>query len=261
MLIDSHCHLDRIDLTSFDHNFDNLMQENRKANISHMLCVSVHPDDWQNMADITAPYSNVFLSFGIHPGDIKPKDINFTLKHFDPYMQDPRVIAIGETGLDYHYGEDHNLQKEIFGRQIEVAKLYQKPLIIHTRDAREDTIAILKEHEAEKCGGVMHCFTENWEMAKAALDLGFYISFSGIVTFNNAQSLRDVAKQVPLDRLLVETDSPYLTPVPYRGKLNYPARVQHVAEKLADLKEISFDKMAEITTENFKTLFKVNLDS
>ena len=261
MLIDSHCHLDRIDLTSFDHNFDNLMQENHKANISHMLCVSVHPDDWQNMADITAPYSNVFLSFGIHPGDIKSKDIGFTIDHFDPYMQDPRVIAIGETGLDYHYGEDHNLQKEIFARQIEVAKLYQKPLIIHTRDAREDTIAILKEHEAEKCGGVMHCFTENWEMAKAALDLGFYISFSGIVTFNNAQSLRDVAKQVPLDRLLVETDSPYLTPVPYRGKLNYPARVQHVAEKLADLKEISFDKMAEITTQNFKTLFKVNLDS
>ena len=261
MLIDSHCHLDRIDLTSFDHNFDNLMQENHKANISHMLCVSVHPDDWQNMADITAPYSNVFLSFGIHPGDIKAKDIDFTIGHFDPYMQDPRVIAIGETGLDYHYGEDHNLQKEIFTRQIEVAKLYQKPLIIHTRDAREDTIAILKEHEAEKCGGVMHCFTENWEMAKAALDLGFYISFSGIVTFNNAQSLRDVAKQVPLDRLLVETDSPYLTPVPYRGKLNYPARVQHVAEKLADLKEISFDKIAEITTQNFKTLFKVNLDS
>lgn len=261
MLIDSHCHLDRIDLTSFDHNFDNLMQENHKANISHMLCVSVHPDDWQNMADITAPYPNVFLSFGIHPGDIKAKDLNFTLDHFDPYMRDPRVIAVGETGLDYHYGEGHYIQKEIFARQIEVAKLYQKPLIIHTRDAREDTIAILKEHEAEKCGGVMHCFTENWEMAKAALDLGFYISFSGIVTFNNAQSLRDVAKQVPLDRLLVETDSPYLTPVPYRGKLNYPARVQHVAEKLADLKEISFDKMAEITTHNFKTLFKVNLDS
>lgn len=259
MLIDSHCHLDRIDLTSFDHNFDNLMQENHKANISHMLCVSVHPDDWQNMADITAPYANVFLSFGIHPGDIKAKDIDFTLDHFAPYMQDPRVIAVGETGLDYHYGEDHDIQKEIFARQIEVAKLYQKPLIIHTRDAREDTIAILKANAAEKCGGVMHCFTENWEMAKAALDLGFYISFSGIVTFNNAQSLRDVAKQVPLDRLLIETDSPYLTPVPYRGKLNYPARVQHVAEKLADLKEISFEKMAEITTQNFQNLFKVEL--
>lgn len=260
MLIDSHCHLDRIDLTSFDHNFDNLMQENHKANISHMLCVAVHPDDWQNMADLTAPYSNVFLSFGIHPGDIKAQDIEFTSDQFSPYMQDPRVIAIGETGLDYHYGGDHALQKEIFIRQIEVAKQHQKPLIIHTRDAREDTIAILKEHHAEKCGGVMHCFTENWAMAKAALDLGFYISFSGIVTFNNAQSLRDVAKQVPLDRLLVETDSPYLTPVPYRGKLNYPARVQHVAEKLADLKEISFEKMASITTQNFQDLFKVKLN-
>lgn len=260
MLIDSHCHLDRIDLTTFDHNFDNLMEENRKANISHMLCVSVHPDDWQNMADITEHYQNVFLSFGIHPGDIKEKDIDFTLEHFHPYMQDPRVIAIGETGLDYHYGEDQALQKEIFARQIEVAKRYQKPLIIHTRDAREDTIAILKENHAEECGGVMHCFTENWEMAKAALDLGFYISFSGILTFNNAQSLRDVAQKVPLDRLLVETDSPYLTPVPYRGKLNYPARVQHVAEKLADLKEISFENMAEITTQNFKNLFNVNLD-
>lgn len=260
MLIDSHCHLDRIDLTSFDHNFDNLMQENHKANISHMLCVSVHPDDWQNMADLTQPYSNIFLSFGIHPGDIKENDINFTVDHFDPYMQNPRVIAIGETGLDYHYGEDHALQQEIFTRQIEVGKRYKKPLIIHTRDAREDTIQILKENNAEECGGVMHCFTENWEMAKAALDLGFYISFSGILTFNNAQDLRDVAQKVPLDRLLVETDSPYLTPVPYRGKLNYPARVHHVAQKLADLKEVSFETMAEVTSQNFQNLFNIQLD-
>lgn len=261
MLIDSHCHLDRIDLTSFDHNFNNLMQANHQANISHMLCVAVHPDDWQQMADLTQPYANVFLSFGIHPGDIKDKDRDFTLENFEPYLSDPRVIAIGETGLDYHYGGDHDLQKEIFARQIQAAKLHKKPLIIHTRDAREDTIQVMKENHAEECGGVMHCFTENWEMAKAALDLGFYISFSGILTFNNAQDLRDIARKIPLDRLLVETDSPYLTPVPFRGKLNYPARVQHVAEKLADLKEISFEKMADITTQNFKTLFNVHLDS
>lgn len=260
MLVDSHCHLDRIDLTSFDHNFNTLMRENHKANVSHMLCVSVHPDDWQNMADLTQPYPNIFLSFGIHPGDIKDNDINFSLEDFLPYLADQRVIAIGETGLDYHYGGDHPLQKAIFECQIEAANRYQKPLIIHTREAREDTIAIMKDSHADIAGGVMHCFTEDWAMAKAALDLGFYISFSGIVTFNNAESLRDVARKVPLDRLLIETDSPYLTPVPYRGKLNFPARVQHVAQKLADLKEISFETMAEITTNNFKQLFKVQLD-
>ncbi|MBS7820692.1 metal-dependent hydrolase [Wohlfahrtiimonas chitiniclastica] len=257
MLIDSHCHLDRIDLTTFDHNFAHLMQANREADISHMLCVAVHPDDWQNMADLTAPYENVFLSFGIHPGDIKAKDLDFDVAQFAPFMQDSRVIAVGETGLDYHYGDNPQEQQTLFARQIEVANLHNKPLIIHTRDAREDTIAIMKENHADRCGGVMHCFTENWAMAKAALDLGFYISFSGIVTFNNAQELREVAKKVPLDRLLVETDSPYLTPVPYRGKVNYPARVHHVAQKLADLKEVSFDTMANATTENFKTLFKV----
>lgn len=257
MLIDSHCHLDRIDLTTFDHNFANLMQTNREADISHMLCVAVHPDDWQNMADLTQPYDNVFLSFGIHPGDIKAKDLDFDVAQFAPFMQDSRVIAVGETGLDYHYGDNPKEQQILFARQIEVANVHNKPLIIHTRDAREDTIAIMKENHADRCGGVMHCFTENWAMAKAALDLGFYISFSGIVTFNNAEELRDVAKKVPIDRLLVETDSPYLTPVPYRGKVNYPARVHHVAQKLADLKEVSFDTIANATTENFKTLFKV----
>lgn len=174
--------------------------------------------------------------------------------------QDEKVVAIGETGLDYYYSiENKSLQQSVFAQQIEIANQLSKPVIVHTRSARDDTIAILRENNAQKCGGVLHCFTENWGMAKQALDLGFYISISGIITFKNAQELRDVVRQVPLERLLVETDSPYLAPVPYRGKQNQPAYTREVCEYVATLKGLSAEDFAQITTQNFERLFKINV--
>ncbi|MDH5473643.1 MAG: YchF/TatD family DNA exonuclease, partial [Gammaproteobacteria bacterium] len=168
-----------------------------------------------------------------------------------------RVVAIGETGLDYYYGAEHKVEQQAsFRRHIEAANQLNKPLIIHTRDAREDTIAIMKEENANSCGGVMHCFTESWEMAKQALDLGFYISFSGILTFKTADDLRQVARQVPDDRFLIETDSPYLAPVPHRGKQNHPGWVQHVAECLAGVRNTSLEIIAEQSTQNYRRLFQ-----
>ena len=169
-----------------------------------------------------------------------------------------KVVAIGETGLDYYYAKDtHAVQQASFVGHIEVANQLQKPLIIHTRDARSDTINLMKQHNAENCGGVLHCFTEDWDMAKKAIDMGFYISISGIVTFKNAVELKEVVKQIPLDRLLIETDSPYLAPVPYRGKTNQPAYVEDVAYYISELKGISFNELAKATTENFYSLFKL----
>ena len=174
--------------------------------------------------------------------------------------QDPKVIAIGEIGLDYYYSaENKAAQQAVFASQIDVANQLNKPVIIHTRQAREDTIRLLRDNQAEKCGGVLHCFTENYEMAKQALDLGFYISISGIITFKNAEELRDVVRKLPLDRLLVETDSPYLAPVPYRGKQNQPAYTREVCEYVAALKGVSAEEMAQITTQNFESLFKIQV--
>ena len=174
--------------------------------------------------------------------------------------QDPKVIAIGEIGLDYYYSaENKAAQQAVFASQIDVAKQLNKPVIIHTREAREDTIRLLRDNQAEKCGGVLHCFTENYDMAKQALDLGFYISISGIITFKNAEELRDVVRKLPLDRLLVETDSPYLAPVPYRGKQNPPAYTREVCEYVAALKGVSVEEMAQITTQNFERLFKIQV--
>ena len=174
--------------------------------------------------------------------------------------QDPKVIAIGEIGLDYYYSAENKAsQQAVFASQIDVANQLNKPVIIHTRQAREDTIRLLRDNQAEKCGGVLHCFTENYEMAKQALDLGFYISISGIITFKNAEDLREVVRKLPLDRLLVETDSPYLAPVPYRGKQNQPAYTREVCEYVAALKGVSPEEMAQITTQNFERLFKIQV--
>lgn len=258
--VDSHCHLDRINLEKFNSKFSNLIDTIKAQNISHMLCVAVHPDSWETMKLITEPFSFISLSYGIHPGDIKHDDIHRSIESFTPYLTQDNVIAVGETGLDYHYGADNKVnQQSLFVLQIEAAKTYKKPLIIHTREARKDTMSILTSYEARECGGVMHCFTEDWDMAKKALDIGFYISFSGIITFNSASEIQEVAKKVPFDRILIETDSPYLAPVPHRGKENTPAYVPLVAQKIAEIKSCTVEDIANITTQNFQTLFKITI--
>lgn len=210
------------------------------------------------MKQLTAHRNDVSLSCGVHPLNVDEEPFDFDrLLH---YAQDPKVVAIGETGLDYHYSpESKPLQISTFEQQIEIANKVNKPLIIHTRSARQDTMDMLVAGNAEKCGGVLHCFTEDWAMAKRALDIGFYISISGIITFRNAEELRDVVRNIPLDRLLVETDSPYLAPIPYRGKPNQPAYVRETCEYLATLKGVSTEELARITTQNVQNLFKIQL--
>jgi len=204
--------------------------------------------------EIATKYANIYASVGIHPDENSIDNPSFD--ELVLWAKKDKIIAIGETGLDYFHEGDPEEQRERFRMHIEVAKTVNKPLIIHTRDAREDTIRILQEAQAEKVGGVMHCFTEDLTMAEKAMALGFYISFSGIVTFKNAIQLQEVAKNIPLDRILIETDAPYLTPHPYRGKPNDPSYLRFVAEKIAALRGISFETVAEQTTKNFFQLFK-----
>ncbi|GGP38514.1 DNAse [Shewanella saliphila] len=229
--------------------------DNAKAQgVDYLLCVNVRQQGFEAMRDKVAAFNNVFLSSGVHPLDVQE---GLNIEDIKRFATDPRVVAIGETGLDYFYSNDtKTLQQQCFEQQIALAVEVNKPLIVHTRDAREDTINMLKAGNADNVGGVLHCFTENWEMAKAAIDLGFYISVSGIVTFKNAAELRSVIRQVPKDRLLVETDSPYLAPVPHRGQENQPAYVRDVAEFVAELRGEKFDDLAQYTTDNFFNLFK-----
>lgn len=254
MLIDSHCHLDRIDLKPFNGDRDRMMQAAAEAGVDHMLCVCIDMNNYAQVKDLAARYEQVSCSVGVHPsareGHEPSEEELVTL------AGDPGVVAIGETGLDYHYNEgDLEWQRERFRRHLRAARAAGKPVIIHTRDARADTLDILREEGARDTGGVLHCFTEDWDMARAGLDMGLYVSFSGIVTFRNAQSLRDVARQVPEDRLLVETDAPYLAPVPYRGKTNHPAWVRHVAECVAQVRGVTLERVAEQTTANYSRLF------
>jgi TatD DNase family protein len=255
-LIDSHCHLDRIDLHKEKISFEQMMQNASDAQVQHLLCVAISMDQFPHMVKTAQDYQNVSFSCGVHPLHVG-EDKDFQLSQLAELAQQDRVVAIGETGLDYYYSQESiEEQKASFVHHINVANELDKPLIVHTRDARKDTIDILKANQADKCSGVLHCFTENWEMAKAALDINFYISISGIVTFKNAIELQDVVKKIPLERLLIETDSPYLAPVPKRGKQNQPAYVKHVAEFIAELKGVSTEELAEVTTNNFKSLFK-----
>ena len=254
MLVDSHCHLDRLDLDPYQGQLDGAMQAAAQSGVGYMLCVNI---DMEHLADVLAPaehYTNVYASVGVHPNERDGQDPNVaTLVKF---AQHPRVIAIGETGLDYFRSEgDLEWQRQRFRNHINAARQVNKPLIIHMRDATADTLQILREEHAEDIGGVMHCFTEDWVTAQAAMAMNFSISFSGIVTFKTATVLQDVAKRIPLNKMLVETDSPYLAPVPYRGKSNQPAYVRQVAEFIAQLRGESFDTIAQATTENFFRLF------
>lgn len=251
MLVDSHCHLDRLDKNKEE--LIPVIEKARGLGISHFLCVCVSVNDFPSMMDMIDGIDNVYATCGVHP---LHQDEACSIEELRSNARDPRVVAVGETGLDYFYSpESKEVQITSFIDHIRVANELNKPLVIHTRDAREDTISLLKEHNGDRCGGVLHCFTENWEMAKAAMDLGYYISISGIVTFKSASELREVVKKVPLERLLVETDSPWLAPVPHRGKQNEPAFVKDVAQFVADLKEIPLQQLAEQTTQNFFDLF------
>ncbi len=257
MFVDSHCHLDRLDLAVFNNDFSLFMREAAARRVEHMLCVSIDLESYPNMCALVDGYSNISVSVGVHPNERDTHEP--TSEELAELAGDSRVVAIGETGLDYFRSEgDLSWQRERFREHIQAAKAIAKPLIIHTREAREDTLRIMAEEGAAEVGGVMHCFTEDWETAKRALDLNFYISFSGIVTFRNAHEIQEAAKKVPEDRILIETDSPYLAPIPHRGKPNYPFLVEHVAEFLAKLRGVPLDSVAESTTRNFYCLFTAN---
>ncbi|MDP2242340.1 MAG: TatD family hydrolase [Burkholderiales bacterium] len=257
MLVDSHCHLDFPDLAGDLEGVMALMRENQ---VTHALCVSVTLEDFPKVLAIAEQYPHIFASVGVHPdyeGVSEPTPATLV-----QLAQHPKVVAVGETGLDYYRVKgDLEWQRERFRNHIRAARLCGKPLIIHTREAAQDTMRIMREEGADNAGGVMHCFTETWEVAQLALDLGFYISFSGIVTFKNALALKEVAKKVPLERMLIETDSPYLAPAPFRGKMNQPGLVKYVAAEIARLRNRSVDQIAEVTTDNFSRLFKVNKDN
>lgn len=260
MLVDSHCHLNMLNLDEFENNLDNVIKVAKENNIEHMLCVCVELTDLPQITAIANKYNNVSFSVGIHPNVELLEETS--CDELISLANSSKCVAIGETGLDYYRA----LNKEVIANQqirfrnhIQASLVLKKPLIIHTRQAADDTIQIMSEEYASKIGGVMHCFSESWEIAKQALDLNFYISFSGIVTFKNAKTLQDVAKKVPLDRILIETDSPYLAPVPFRGKQNHPALVKYVAETIADLRGIDFETVAKVTTDNFYRCFSANV--
>jgi TatD DNase family protein len=254
MLVDSHCHLDRLDLSRYDGHLDAALAEAHQQGVGHMLCVSIDLDAYPAMLALVQGYEDVSVSVGVHPSHRPTPDL--TVEALLERAEHPKVVALGETGLDYHYNEgDLEWQRDQFRTHIRAARACRKPLIIHSRDAKQDTLAILREEQAAEAGGVMHCFTEDWAMAEQAMELNFYISFSGIVTFKNAEVLKDVARRVPLERMLIETDSPYLAPVPRRGKPNEPALVHYVAEYIAELRGTTVEAIAEATTANFFRLF------
>lgn len=255
LLVDSHCHLDRLDFTPFGGTLEGVLDHAREQGVGWFLCVSIDMDNAPVVRQLAERHAQVFASVGVHPneqGIEEPSEETLAA-----LASHPRIIAIGETGLDYFRSEgDLEWQRERFRRHIRAALKVGKPLIVHSREAKEDTLKVLAEENAAEVGGVMHCFVDDWATAERAMELGFYISFSGIVTFRSADALREVARRVPLDRLLVETDSPYLAPVPHRGKGNVPGYVRHVAEHIAGLRGLSVEDLAEKTTENFFRLFR-----
>lgn len=258
MIIDSHCHLNIMpDELS---NIEELIANAKELGVEKMMCIAIGPDKWQEVLEIAEQYDEVYAAIGIHP--CEPKEVVASDEALIKAASHPKVLAIGEIGLDYFHfdvdSEDMSWQHNRFRQQIRIAKQLNKPIVIHTRNSTPDCLQILKEEGAQEVGGIMHCFVEDMETATAAMDLNFYISFSGIVTFKNAKELKEVAKQVPLERILVETDSPYLAPMPYRGKTNQPAYTRYVVEELARLRDTSVQSISEATTANFNRLFNVN---
>lgn len=261
MYFDSHCHLDRIDLAGFNNNFSELLQNIQADQVTRMVCISVNLESFDTMYDLIAPYENIFCSAGVHPDY---KDVaEPTVDGLCTLAEKDKVVAIGETGLDYMtsgdkiVGDDMDWQRNRFITHIEAGRECKLPIIVHTRNAKQDTLALLRKHKADEIGGVLHCFTEDWAMAEQAVDLGFYISISGIVTFNQADAVREMARKIPDDMLLIETDSPWLSPVPFRGKINHPGRVRHVAEKLAEIRGVGLEDLAKTTFDNANRLFNL----
>ena len=253
-LVDSHCHLDLLESPGAGEDLEGVMAMARTNGVGYMLCIGVTLERFPHVRAIAERYPNVFATVGVHPNektDVEPEPV--TLERL---ARHPRIVAIGETGLDYYRSEGGlDWQRERFRRHIAAAKACELPLVIHSRSAAADTLRILEEEGAAQVGGVMHCFSEDWATAQAAMGLGFYISLSGIVTFPRAHTLQELARRLPLDRLLVETDAPWLAPVPHRGKPNQPAYVRHVAERVAALRGLPLDEVARATTDNFFRLF------
>lgn len=254
-LVDSHCHLDQLDLAPYAGDLSKALAHAKTLGIQHFLNVCITLKDFPRVLQIAHDYPNVSASVGLHPNEVAvPHEP--TAEEIFNLAQDKKVVAIGETGLDYYRSTgDIEWQRDRFRAHIQAAQKISKPIIVHSRQAKADTLQILQEENAAIVGGVLHCFTEDWEMAKLALDLNFYISFSGIVTFKNAVAIQEVAKKIPLNRMLIETDSPYLAPHPHRGRPNEPAYVRLVAECIAELRQESFEVIAEHTTRNFYALF------
>jgi TatD DNase family protein len=253
MLVDSHCHLNFPELAA---RLDDALALMRENGVTHALCVSVTLEEFPQVRALAERYPQIYGSVGVHPD--YPDVPVVTEAELVALADHPKIVAIGETGLDYYRIKgDCEWQRERFRTHIRAARRCRKPLIIHMREAAPDTLRIMAEEKAGEAGGVMHCFTGSWEEAQAAIGLGFHISFSGIVTFKNAQALREVARQVPLDRLLIETDSPYLAPVPFRGKINEPGLVRYVAEEIARQRNVRLEQIASVTSDNFFRLFDI----
>lgn len=259
MIIDSHCHLNILPEEKVG-NTDQVVAQAKEYGVERMMCVAIDPSKWSDVLAMADRYEGVYASIGIHPcsdESVMASDADIILA-----ASHPKVLAIGEVGLDYFHQKpdevDLGYQIERFRQHIRIAKQLNKPLVIHTRASTPDVLQILREEGAEQVGGIMHCFVEDLETAQQAMALGFYISFSGIVTFKNATELKAVAKALPLDRILVETDAPYLAPVPYRGKTNQPAYTRYVVEEIAQLRGLTFEEVADATSANFKRLFKLS---
>jgi TatD DNase family protein len=258
MIIDSHCHLNIIDADSVG-DTQQLITTARELGVERMMCVAIGPDKWQEVIELADSYPEVYASIGIHP--CSDESVQATDEAIIQAASHPKVLAIGEVGLDYFHQSpdqvDLNYQKARFRQHIAIAKQLDKPLVIHTRASTPDVLQILREEGGDQVGGIMHCFVEDLATAQQAMELGFYISFSGILTFKNAKELKAVAQALPLERILVETDAPYLAPMPYRGKVNQPGYTRYVVEELARLRDLPFDQVAKATSDNFCRLFKL----
>ena len=256
MFVDTHCHLTLLDLTPYHGDLDQALAQAREAGVSKFMSISVDLDDHIELAKIAARHADVGYTVGVHPCEDAATMARATTEYLVELAQPEKVWALGETGLDYYHSTDFIAeQKACFARHIHASQITKKPVVVHTRSAKHDTVDIIRAEKSTH--GILHCFTEDWETAKAVLDCGYYVSFSGIISFKNAQDLRDVAKQIPLDRVLIETDSPYLAPMPYRGKSNEPKYVPYVAKALSDVYDKSVEEIAFITMQNFENLLNL----
>ena len=254
LLVDSHCHLDKLDLASCGGSVGAALDAARAAGVGRVLCIALHPDNIPAVLQLARDFPSVSATVGVHPLHVSQTPVDPA--RLRQWAEDTEVVAIGETGLDYYYApESREAQRVSFAQHLALAAELGLPVVVHTRDAREDTLELIRDHGSIEHGGVLHCFTESWEMASQALDLNYWISISGIVTFKGADNLHSIVRKLPLDRMLVETDSPYLAPVPYRGRSNQPAYVLAVAQAIAEIRGLTLEQVVAATTSNYHRLF------